>query len=133
MKFYKDEYPHFTYEESRPQPQVLELMRSCDVLCLPSIIEGRALVMQEAMSQGLPIIITANTGGSDLIIPGETGFLIPIRSPEKIAEKLNWFMENPAGCERMGLAAKAHATAYTWEMYTEKIISELTRQYESVA
>jgi glycosyltransferase involved in cell wall biosynthesis len=129
MKFYKSEYEHFIYEECRPQHQVLELMANCDVLCLPSIIEGRALVMQEAMSQGLPIIITANTGGTDLIVPGETGFLIDIRSPEQIAEKLNWFAENPGECEIMGLKAKNHAASYTWEKYTEQIISELKIAY----
>src|SRR5690606_39238450 len=88
--FYKDKIKRgFIYEKGRPHEEVLKLMKSCDVFCLPSIVEGRALVMQEAMSQGLPLIITPNTGGEDLIKNGETGFLVPIRSPEVIAEKIN--------------------------------------------
>src|SRR5690606_4194348 len=81
MQFYQRQCPGFTYEKGRPHAQVLELMRSCDVFCLPSIVEGRALVMQEAMSQGLPIIITPNTGGEELVCEagqirrGETGKL----------------------------------------------------------
>ncbi len=35
-------------------------MQSCDVLVLPSIVEGRALVQQEAMACGLPVIATKN-------------------------------------------------------------------------
>ena len=69
-------------------------MRTCDIFCLPSIVEGRALVIQEAMSQGLPIIITANTGAEDLVVAEETGFLVPIRNAEAIAEKINWFITN---------------------------------------
>ncbi len=121
MEFYRKQYPHFTYEAGRPHEQVLALMRSCDVFCLPSIVEGRALVMQEAMSQGLPLIITPNTGGADLIDKGKTGFLIPIRSPQAIADKLNWFLENRSQIPEMSQLSKQHAANYTWENYGETI------------
>jgi glycosyltransferase involved in cell wall biosynthesis len=125
MDFYKKQFPHFRYESNRPHEQVLELMRSCDVFCLPSIVEGRALVMQEAMSQGLPIIITENTGGADLIREGETGFLVPIRSPQAIAEKITWFLQNRSLISDMGLRAQQHAAAYTWESYGSIIVNAL--------
>ena len=125
MKFYREQYSHFIYESGRPNKEVLALMRTCDVFCLPSIAEGRALVMQEAMSQGLPLIITANTGGEDLIIEGKTGFLVPIRSPEKIAEKIIWFNENRQELFEMSLYAKKHAMLYTWEKYANTIVSTL--------
>lgn len=123
--FYKSQFSGFTYEKGRPHAQVLELMRTCDVFCLPSIVEGRALVMQEAMSQGLPLIITPNTGGEDLVIEGETGFLVPVRSPEAIAAKLNWFLENRDKINAMGLKAQQHAATYTWEQYANQIISAI--------
>lgn len=126
MEFYRGEYAHFTYEQGRPHEQVLALMRSCDVLCLPSIVEGRALVMQEAMSQGLPIIITPNTGGEDLIEEGKTGFLVPIRDAQAIAEKLNWFEENRYLIPEMALNAQNKAKTFTWENYGKTIANELT-------
>lgn len=125
MDFYRREYADFTYEPGRPNEQVLELMRSCDVFCLPSIVEGRALVMQEAMSQGLPLIITPNTGGEDLIVEGETGFLVPIRSPEAIAEKINWFLDNRPAIAAMGEAARQHAEKISWDSYADRIIEAL--------
>jgi glycosyltransferase involved in cell wall biosynthesis len=125
MEFYRNELSDFTYEHVRPNHEVLSLMKSCDVFCLPSIVEGRALVMQEAMSQGLPLIITPNTGGEDLIIEGETGFLVPIRSPDKIAEKLTWFLENRSDISRMGNMAKLHAEKYTWEKYGNLIANAI--------
>jgi glycosyltransferase involved in cell wall biosynthesis len=127
MEFYRKEFHHFTYEPGRSQEEVLALMRTCDVLCLPSLIEGRALVIQEAMSQGLPVIITPNTGGTDLVLEGETGFLIPIRSPEAIAEKLCWFMENREKIPEMGIMAKKHAAQYTWDQYSRSITAAISR------
>ena len=129
LEFYKKRCVNFTYESGRPHHDVLLLMRSCDIFCLPSIVEGRALVMQEAMSQGLPLIITANTGGEDLIIEGETGFLVPIQSPEAIAERINWFYENQNQIARMSIAAQRHVSNYTWELYTERIVDALKIQH----
>jgi glycosyltransferase involved in cell wall biosynthesis len=123
MEFYRSKLANFTYEPGRSNEQVLELMRSCDVFCLPSIVEGRALVMQEAMSQGLPIIITPNTGGSDLVIEGKTGFLVPIRSPKTIAEKIEWFLSNRDKIGEMGFNARRHAAEYTWESYSLNIVN----------
>ncbi|MEP6749982.1 MAG: glycosyltransferase family 4 protein [Bacteroidota bacterium] len=126
MEFYRQEYPDFTYEPGRSNEQVLALMRTCDVFCLPSIVEGRALVMQEAMSQGLPIVITANTGGQDLITRnGETGFLVPVRSPQAIAEKLAWMLDHRAETKEMGKKAKAHAGTYTWKKYGDGIVDSI--------
>ena len=123
MEFYRKEFSGFTYEPVRPHAQVLELMRTCDVFCLPSIVEGRALVMQEAMSQGLPLIITPNTGGEDLIDEGETGFLIPIRQPDKIADKIDWFAGHRAALPEMSRAAQTKAGWLTWEAYGQTIVN----------
>lgn len=131
MEFYKNEYFNFVYESCRSHERVLKLMQSCDVLCLPSIVEGRALVMQEAMSQGLPLIITPNTGGEDLIHKDETGFLIPIRSPEAIAEKIMWYADNRSCVEEMGNQARKWAENYTWGRYREKIVEEIKAYLEN--
>lgn len=121
LEFYRQEFRGFTYEPGRPHAQVLELMRSCDVFCLPSIVEGRALVMQEAMSQGLPLIITPNTGGEDLIDEGVTGFLVPIRRADQIAEKISWFAGNQSALPKMSRAAQTKAAQLTWAMYGKTV------------
>jgi glycosyltransferase involved in cell wall biosynthesis len=104
---------------------VLALMRSCDVFCLPSIVEGRALVMQEAMSQGLPVVITPNTGGADLVIEGQTGFLVPIRSPEAIADRLAWLNQHRPELVAMKARAARHAAEYSWQRYGEAIVDAI--------
>ena len=125
LAWYREQFPHFIYEPPRPHRDVLRLMRTCDVLVLPSIVEGRALVQQEAMACGLPLIVTRNAGGDDLIVDGETGFLVPVRSPEAIAEKINWFAENRARLPGMAIAAQGRASELTWRGYGEMIVSTI--------
>jgi glycosyltransferase involved in cell wall biosynthesis len=125
MEFYRGEFSDFVYEAPRPHQKVLELMRTCDALILPSIVEGRALVQQEAMSQGLILLATANAGGQDLIVNGRTGLLLPIRSPEGIAKAISWLAENRAMIPEMKRAAFAKACEYTWDRYTDIILTQM--------
>lgn len=125
LAWYREQFPNFVYEAPRPHRDVLRLMQSCDLLVLPSLVEGRALVQQEAMMCGLPLIVTRNAGGEDLIVEGETGFLVPIRSPEAIAEKLDWFSRNRDRLSGMAIAAQQRASQLTWHDYGEKVIAAL--------
>lgn len=125
-EFYRRTGPVFTYERPRPHDEVLALMRTCDVLCLPSIVEGRALVVQEAMSQGLPVIATANTGTSDVVQDGVNGFVVPIRAPEQIAARLDWCAEHRAALPELGRAAQAAAARFSWENYAALLCSAVT-------
>jgi glycosyltransferase involved in cell wall biosynthesis len=122
IQFYRNQFAHFIYEPPRPHAAVLRLMGSCDVLVLPSIVEGRALVQQEAMACGLPLIVTRNAGGEDLIVEGETGFVVPAGSPAALAEKIDWFLENRDRLPRMSAAARAKAAELSWAVYGEKIL-----------
>jgi glycosyltransferase involved in cell wall biosynthesis len=122
MEFYRKEFPDFVYEPSRPHEKVLELMETCDVLVMPSIVEGRALVQQEAMSRGVILISTANAGAADLVEDGTAGFLVPVRSPGEIAEKLTWIAEHRAALPEMKRAAYEKAAALTWKSYADRII-----------
>ena len=87
-------------------------MHQHDALVLPSIVEGRALVQLEAVACGLPIIVTPNTGGDDLIEDGVTGHLVPIRSPRDIAEKIMMLLANK--CSRNDIAQRCIKKASNW-------------------
>ena len=117
------QFADFVYEAPRPHEEVLRLMETCDVFVLPSVVEGRALVQQEAMACGLPVIATRNAGADDVIIDGENGFLVPIRSPQAIAEKIDWCAFNPERLSGMGIAAQTRARAFTWHAYGQKIVT----------
>ena len=94
MEFYRKQFSHFKYFRPRSNHKVREVMMMHDALVLPSIVEGRALVQQEALACGLPLIVSPNAGGEDLITEGLTGYIVPIRAPEKIAEKIMELVES---------------------------------------
>lgn len=125
MEFYRGQFADFVYEAPRPHAQVLELMATCDVLALPSIVEGRALVQQEAMAQGLALIATPNAGGQDLIEDGRAGFLAPIRAPEILAEKIAWLADHRDALAEMKREAVRIARALTWKDYSQRILGEM--------
>ena len=121
--FYRRECPNLIYEPPRPHADLLAFMETCDVLVLPSIVEGRALVQQEALSRGLPLLVTRNAGGEDLIEPGQTGWLVPMRDPVALAERIAWFADHRDELPGMREAARRMAAARTWSVYTHKILA----------
>ena len=102
--------------------QVLEEMRAHDVFVFPSLFEGLALVLGEAISQGLPVITTPNSGGEDILRDGVDSFLVPIRAPEAIAERLLLLHEDRQLLKSMSDAALARACELTWTGYQRRVV-----------
>jgi glycosyltransferase involved in cell wall biosynthesis len=107
---------------SLPHAQVLSEMRQHDVLILPSLFEGFGLVMTEAMSQGIPVITTAHTAGPDIIDDGVDGFIVPIRSAEAIAEKLEVLARDRERLREMKISAREKTQRYPWENYRRALV-----------
>ncbi len=61
-----------------------------DFICMPSIYEGFPLVAIESLYQGIPVIATPVSGVGEIVIPGETGYLIPQQNPEELAAVLDY-------------------------------------------
>jgi glycosyltransferase involved in cell wall biosynthesis len=99
------------------QQELVRRMHEADVLVLPSLAEGFAHVILEAMSCGLPVISTTHTCAPDTITDGKHGFIVPIRSSEKIAEHLSWALDHRAELASMGEAAALQARLFTWERF----------------
>jgi glycosyltransferase involved in cell wall biosynthesis len=102
--------------------QLVQEAHDADVLVLPSIAEGFAQVILEAMSCGLPVITTENTAGPDILTNGKDGYVIPIRNPVSIAEKLSLFIEKKYMAEEMGRAAVITASRFTWEKFRSGVV-----------
>jgi alpha-maltose-1-phosphate synthase len=95
------------------------------VLVLPSLIDGFGLVVLEAMACGIPTIVTANTGASDIVSDGIDGFIIPIRDVAAIAEKLEWCYGHPQELAQMGRAARQKAEELNWGLYRQRLASQV--------
>jgi starch synthase len=100
--------------------------REASVFVLPTVEEGLALVLGEALSFGAPVIATNHSGAADLFESGREGFVVSIRNPGAIAEKLQQLADDPALRERMSVAARARArTLHGWESAGQKLVETL--------
>src|SRR5580700_5989286 len=90
------------------------LLPAFDVFALPSRYEGLPTAVVEAMLCGVPVVATAVNAVSDLVVPGETGLLVPPRRPDLLAGAIRSLLDSPADAARMAVAARARlGTRYT--------------------
>ncbi len=111
----------FVYHAPAGRDKVLRLMRECDVFILPSLFEGLAMVVLEAMASGLPVVITPNTGATRFVREGETGWCIPIRRPDAIEEVVHWCLDHRNEVSDMGREAARDISKRTWEQHGEEL------------
>jgi glycosyltransferase involved in cell wall biosynthesis len=108
-----------------------ELMREyqrATIFVLPSLEEGLSLVQGEALSFGLPLLITTNTGGDDLITDGTEGFIVPPADDEALHEKMQEMADRPDLVAGMAHRAKlATDRLGSWEKAGENLARELQR------
>ncbi len=103
--------------------EVLAQMRAHDVFVFPSLFEGLALVLGEAISQGLPVLTTPNSGGEDILRDGIDSFLVPIRAPQAIAEKLLALHQDRQRLKAMSDAALEGAERLTRAGYQQRVVA----------
>jgi glycosyltransferase involved in cell wall biosynthesis len=78
-----------------------------DVFALPSRYEGLPTAVVEAMVCGVPVVATAVNAVSDVVVPGETGLLVPPGKPGLLAAAVGYLLDRPAEAGRMATAARA--------------------------
>ena len=86
---------------------VPELLPAFDVFALPSRYEGLPTAVVEAMMCGIPVVATAVNAVSDVVVPGETGLLVPPGHPGLMADAVRFFLDSPEAAARMAAAAQA--------------------------
>lgn len=112
------------------KPRIIAELRSASVFVLPTLEEGFAISISEAMATGCVVITTPESGASEIIENGVNGFIIPSRSPVSIAEQLRKLFKEPATRTRIGRLASAKVTKeLNWTAYEEK----LNLFYEQIA
>lgn len=111
---------------SVPFSKLNDYFNKCSVMVLSSVADGFALVVIYAMASGLPVIVTENVGSKDLVVDGVNGYVVPINSPEIIAEKLRYLYSNPDICKSMGEAArKTVLNGFSWDDYGNRLANFL--------
>lgn len=105
-----------------PQPELKKVISRSHVMVLPSVEDGFGLVMAQALACGCPVIGTRHTGGEDLFSDGREGFIVPIRDPHAISEKLQLLVDDPNRRAIMSEAALERVKALDgWTEYGNRM------------
>jgi glycosyltransferase involved in cell wall biosynthesis len=88
-----------------------QLLRSADLLVLPSKKEAFGLVLPEAMVSGVAVIATNSGGARDIIQNGRTGILVPPENVEALANAIRDVLLNPSKKRDLEVAARLDARA----------------------
>lgn len=106
--------------EIRPSVSAEDLVRAyqaADLFIFPSVAEGFAQVLLEALACGLPILSTTHTAAPDLITEGREGFIVPPRRADLLAERIQWCLDHRSALHAMRAAARDKAEQFTWARF----------------
>lgn len=96
--------PHVKFLGARRD--VHALLSRADMFVLSSISEGLPITLLEAMATGLPVVSTGVGGVPELVVQGETGLLVPERSPDALSDAILEIIRNPQRAHKMGAAGR---------------------------
>jgi starch synthase len=116
---------HYEWLGTVPHKRVLDIMRQHDLFVFPSLFEGMALVVLEALAQGLPVITTYNSGAGMAISEGQDGFLVSIRDTEAIAARVLELARDRDRLASMSAAALRKAERMSWAARERRLIDTL--------
>lgn len=99
----------------QPRAQALRLAATCRVLVLPSLREGHPIAPIEAMHLGIPVVASAVSGTNEVVVDGETGYLVPARDAGAYAAALGRLLDDERSIAAMGENARRRAREYSPE------------------
>lgn len=109
---------------------VVPYLQASDVFVLPSAAEGLSVAMLEAMSTGLPVVVTNVGGATDAIDPGENGMLIPVDDIPALREAIITLLRNEQLRAELGRRARQRII----DRYNLKAVAKtLSQVYSKVA
>ncbi|GAC1361738.1 MAG: glycogen synthase [Acidobacteriaceae bacterium] len=123
-------------EKMVTKAEAIELYSHCQVFCCPSVYEPFGIINLEAMACRAPVVASATGGILEVVVEGETGFLVPF-APDPVtgfplngeqfardlAARLTELMGDPERCRRFGDAGRARVEAmFSWAAIAEQTV-----------
>jgi glycosyltransferase involved in cell wall biosynthesis len=113
--------------------ELAAVYRAASVFVLPSIEEGMSLSVLEAMASGLPVIVTPNTGATDIMEDGREGLVVPAGDAGALARALLRLYEDEPVRRAMAAAAADTARRWTWDAYGDRAAAAYARLAQRAA
>jgi glycosyltransferase involved in cell wall biosynthesis len=107
-----------------------KLLAAADLLVLPSLYEGLPNVVLEAMRFKKPVVATAAPGTTEVVVDGETGLLVPLKTPTALAKAIRTVIDDPTLGHRLGEAGRARVEA---KFGVDAMVAQFAELYERIA
>jgi alpha-maltose-1-phosphate synthase len=130
-------HPHIVWiEKMLTRRETIQLYSHARVFCCPSVYEPFGIINLEAMACRAPVVASATGGIKEVVVDGETGYLIPFdqdpvtsfpRNPETfardLAARINQLLGDPATCRKFGEAGRRRAEEiFSWTAIAQQTI-----------
>ena len=112
--------PNLTFHGPVSRDRAAEWYQKADVFILPTLSDGFAITQLEAMSHGLPVIVTPNCG--QVVKDNVTGNVVPPRDSQALAEAILQFVRNPKLAAEMSPLCIEASRAFSIESYGTKLV-----------
>jgi glycosyltransferase involved in cell wall biosynthesis len=114
-----------------PRSEMAAQYRWADIFILPSLSDTFGLVILEAMAHGVPVIATHNTGAPDILRDSVDGFIVPVKAPEVIAERLMRLASDRKSLREMSLNSFDRCREFNLEAYSVTLTDLLNRRFDA--
>lgn len=134
----RKDHPRIVWiEKMVTKPQAIQLYSNARVFCCPSVYEPFGIINLEAMACKAPVVASATGGIKEVVVEGETGFLVPFeqdpvtsfpRDPERFAQnlgmRLNELLADEAKCRQFGEAGRRRVEkTFSWTAIAQQTIA----------
>lgn len=120
---------YFQFTGLVPPSQIPKLISAMDIAVHTSLREGLARVLPQALISGVPVVSYDIDGAREVVIPDETGFLLPPKSIDEMATALNELIEDRSLRHRLGQEGRRR---WTDVFRHEHMTDEIRKVYERV-
>lgn len=124
-------------EKMITKPQAIQFYSNARLFCCPSVYEPFGIINLEAMACEAPVVATATGGIKEVVVDGETGYLVPIdqdpvtgfpldpdRFAKDLAEKIAQLFTDPEKCRQFGIAGRRRVEEkFSWSKIADQTIS----------
>jgi glycosyltransferase involved in cell wall biosynthesis len=107
---------------------VASILPLLTIIAMSSLWEGLPIAFLEAMSAGKPIVANDVDGVSDVVINGETGFLVRPHQPLEMAERILYLLNNETAAKEMGSIAQQRSSYFS----VERMVGQLESLYKEL-
>ena len=114
---------HVIYCTDRSWDDAMKIIKSSQVVIVPSRTESLPTTVKEAFYLNVPVVATNVGGIPELISDNDTGLLVPPENPEKIADAVNDLLSNPEKAEKLAINGNNFVKKnMTWDVVLPKFI-----------